>query len=90
MFHSIVPLQLVPLHASVPNTAPLPQSLMFARPTLSVALADTLMLLPVHAPFAGDVIVAVGGVVSPLLGGGGSVTNAFTHTSRARVRASGW
>ncbi|HMC71682.1 MAG TPA: hypothetical protein VKJ07_21170, partial [Mycobacteriales bacterium] len=40
------PLQDVPLHAIVANTEPLPQSLMLARPTSSVADALTLMLLP--------------------------------------------
>src|SRR5262245_3298930 len=51
----------------VPNTVPAPHSSMRARPTLSVALALTLMLLPVPQAPAGDVIVAVGGVVSPLV-----------------------
>ena len=37
---------------------------MLTSPTSSVALAATLMLLPVHAPLAGDVMVAVGGGVS--------------------------
>src|SRR5207244_2936905 len=43
---------------------------MLARPTLSPAVAVTLMLLPVHAPFDGLLITIVGGVVSPPLGGG--------------------
>src|SRR5438034_60042 len=37
---------------------------MLARPTLSPAVAVTLMLLPVHAPFDGLLITIVGGVVS--------------------------
>src|SRR3989442_11784762 len=38
---------------------------MLANPTLSPAVAVTLMLLPVHAPFDGLLITIVGGVVSP-------------------------
>src|SRR3989442_10144226 len=60
---------------------------MFVSPTLSVALADTLMLLPVHVPFAGDVIVAVGFTVSPPPDGG-SVTVTLTLAVAVRFAAS--
>ena len=50
------------LHGTVANTAPLPQNLRFvsAAPLEAVALIS--MLLPVHAPLAGDVMLTVGGV----------------------------
>src|SRR5215831_2768711 len=49
----------------VAKTAPLPHSLMVASATLSLPLAVIAMLLPVHTPLAGDVMLTVGGVVSP-------------------------
>ena len=65
MIHVTVPLHVVPPHVSVPKTPPLPHSLIVARPTVSVADALTLMLLPVHTPLGGEAMLAVGGVVSP-------------------------
>src|SRR5204863_5961186 len=66
VIHVTVPPHVVPLHEIVPNTAPLPQSLIVASPALSLAVALTLMLLPVHEPLAGDVMLTVGGVASPV------------------------
>src|SRR5438067_7399409 len=48
------------------NWLPSPKYVSVARATLSPPLAVTSMLLPVHAPFEGLVIVTVGGVVSPV------------------------
>jgi hypothetical protein len=62
--------QLVPLHVVSRITPPLPYTLMLVRPALSLALAFTAMLLPVHAPLVGAVIATVGAVGSPPPGGG--------------------
>ena len=67
MIHVTVPLQVVAVHGIVPKTAPFPHSLMLTSPPASLALAVTAILLPVHAPLAGLVIVTAGGVVSPAL-----------------------
>src|SRR5438552_16005977 len=64
--HVTVPLHEAPLHGSVAKTAPLPHSLMLATAPLSLAVAATMMLLPVHVLFGGDVMLTVGGVVSPV------------------------
>jgi len=61
-----VPVHEAPLHGSVANTAPLPHSLMLATATLSLLAAVMLMLFPVHVPFGGEVMLTVGGVVSPV------------------------
>src|SRR5688572_8952337 len=72
---------------------------MLVRPALSVALAAMLMLLPVHTPLVGAVMVAVGGVVSPPPEGGGDVVELETVTEMeavavrpalVTVRESGW
>src|SRR5919201_501183 len=63
--HQMLPVHDVPLHVMVPKTLPLPQSLISRKPTLSFAAAKTSMLPPVQAPFGGDVMLTVGGVVSP-------------------------
>ena len=59
-----MPLHVTPPHGSVAITAPLPHSLRLAIATLSVALALSAMLLPVHVPLDGLVTAAVGGVLS--------------------------
>src|SRR5438477_11199713 len=55
-----------PPHDTWANWLPSPKYVRVASPTLSPPLAVTSMLLPVHAPFEGLVIVTVGGVVSPV------------------------
>src|SRR5688572_17235114 len=67
-------------------TPPLPQSLMLVRPTFSVALAAMLMLLPVHTPLVGAVMVAVGGIVSPPEGGGVEPLETVTEMEAVAVR----
>src|SRR5205823_906070 len=63
--HVTDPLQLVPEHGIVPNTVPLPHSLMSTTPLGSLAVAATTMLPPVHALLAGLVMLPVGPVSSP-------------------------
>ena len=64
MIQVTVPLQVVPEQGIVPKTAPLPHSLMLTTPPGSLAVAATTMLPPVHALFAGFVMLTVGPVWS--------------------------
>src|SRR5215212_6953182 len=64
--HHAEPEQAVPEHGSVAKFTPPPQSSMAFSATLSLALAPTWMLLPVHTLSPGCVTVTVGGVVSPV------------------------
>jgi hypothetical protein len=67
VFHHVVPEHVVVLHGRVAKTFPPPQSSMRARPTLSVALAATRMLAPVHTVPVGVVMETVGSTVSVVL-----------------------
>src|SRR5687768_4565168 len=60
----MLPLHETVVHGTVRNTLPAAQSSIRARPTLSVAFAATLMLLPVHTLLVGFVMATVGRVVS--------------------------
>src|SRR5207249_9867816 len=61
------------VHVCVKNTPPLPQSLIVVRaaPPL-VAVAATWMLLPIHAPLCGVVMVTLGAAPPPPPPGGGA------------------
>ena len=59
--HQMSPLHVVALHGAVANTAPLPQNFRLVSATAPEAVAFTSMLLPVHAPLAGVVMLTVGG-----------------------------
>ena len=87
-----MPLHVAPLHGSVAITAPLPHSLRLATATLSLALALSAMLLPVHVPLAGLVIVTVGGVGSapPLLTVTVTAAMAVRPAASVTVRFSVW
>src|ERR1043166_3462218 len=70
--HSTWVEHVVPEHGVLANMTPAPQYSIRASATLSVAVAPTWMLLPVHTLSPGRVSTAVGAIVSPV-GGGGAV-----------------
>src|SRR5687768_14411356 len=73
VIHHVSPEHVVVLHGTVAKTFPPPQSSMRARATLSVALAATRIMLPVHTVPVGVVMETVGSTVSVVPVGGGVV-----------------
>ena len=67
MIHQVEPEQLAPEHGSVAKIFPAPHSSIRLSALLSVALAPTSMLLPVHTVVLGRVMVTTGFVVSVLV-----------------------
>src|SRR5205085_7403134 len=66
--HSTWLAHVAPVHGELANITPAPQYSMRLSATLSLAVAATWMLLPVHTLSPGNVSWTVGAIVSPVVG----------------------
>src|SRR5438270_9022887 len=88
--HQMSPLHVVVLHGAVANTPPLPQNFRLVSATPLEAVAFTSMLLPVHAPLAGVVMLTVGPGPPPVATVTETLALAVRPAPSVTVRLSVW